>query len=80
MMTNSFEKGLAKLIKIASKCKTAYMCAEALWWMCHRRMISDRLTFDGWNVYHLGIKKEPILHEVWNIARLGSNGEIYYDK
>lgn len=80
MMTKSFKKGLEKLKKVATKCKTAYMCAEALWWMCHRRMISDRLTFDGWNVYHLGLKKVPILHTIWNIARLGSNGEIYYDK
>jgi uncharacterized protein (DUF488 family) len=80
MMTDSFKKGIKELKHIARQCRTAYMCAEAVWWRCHRRMISDRLEFDGWDVYHLGIKKEPIRHTIWDLARLDRHNEIIYDK
>jgi len=80
MSSNSFKNGIASLKKIARHCKTAFMCAEKLWWRCHRRMISDRLVFDGWQVYHLGIKKDPIPHEIWNIARLDESNNIVYDQ
>jgi uncharacterized protein (DUF488 family) len=80
MMTPEFETGLKMLKHIAHKYRVAIMCAEAVWWRCHRRMISDRLEFDGWKVYHLGIKKEPIRHTIWNVARLDKHHEIIYDK
>lgn len=79
MRTNEFTIGLNKLKIIAKKHRTAIMCAEALWYKCHRRMISDRLTYDGWHVYHLGMGK-PIIHKIWEIARLNKNNEIIYDK
>ena len=80
MRTPEFEIGLEKLKKIATKYKTAIMCSEAVYWRCHRRMISDRLTYDGWDVYHLGLGNEPKLHEIWDIARLDKNGQIVYDR
>lgn len=80
MSSDEFKKGIRKLKSIARRCRTAYMCAEALWWSCHRRMISDRLFFDGWDVYHLGIKKEPIEHQSWEIARMTDTGQIIYDQ
>lgn len=80
MMTNDFKIGIRILKRIARKCKTVYMCSEALWWRCHRRMISDRLFYDGWQVYHLGVKKDPIPHIKWNIARLNKHNEIIYDR
>lgn len=78
MLTEEFNKGMKELKKIARKCKTAYMCSESLYWKCHRRMISDKLVFEGWNVYHLGISKNDIKHEPWQIAKL-VNGKIYYN-
>jgi len=33
---------------------TAIMCAEGLWWRCHRRLIADRLVASGWTVCHIG--------------------------
>jgi len=33
-------------------------------------MISDRLEFDKWRVYHLGISKKPVRHQIWDVARL----------
>jgi uncharacterized protein (DUF488 family) len=79
MMTNDFKRGLRELKKIAKMYKTVIMCSEALWWRCHRRMISDRLEYDGWQVYHLGISKEPIRHHIWDISRLNNKREIIYD-
>ena len=80
MMTDDFKYGLSLLKKIARKCTTAFMCAEVLWWQCHRRMISDRLAYDGWQVYHLGIGKEKTRHDIWDIARLNSKNQIIYDQ
>jgi uncharacterized protein (DUF488 family) len=91
METDEFKEGIKQLKRIVKNCRTAgskdpdktvIMCAEVLWWRCHRRMISDWLTLvDHWQVYHLGIKKEPELHTVWNIARLDKkNKMIIYDK
>lgn len=80
MMMDPFKKGLKELKKIARHCRSAMMCAEGVYWRCHRRMVSDRLTFDGWDVYHLGIKKDPIPHAIWDIAREDKNGEIIYDQ
>lgn len=80
MMTDNFKNGLKLLKRIGRKCRTAYMCAEALYYRCHRRMISDRLEYDGWQVYHLGMGNKPIRHTIWEISRLDKNGDIIYDR
>lgn len=80
MMTPPFAKGIQELKHIAKKCKTAFMCSEVLWWRCHRRMIADRLAFDKWNVYHLGLDATPQPHKIWDVARLNSDNQIIYDK
>jgi len=80
MMTKDFKIGLAKLKKVARKCRTAIMCAETLYWQCHRRMISDRLEYDKWKVFHLGITKAPIRHTIWNISRRNQSNQIIYDR
>lgn len=41
------------LMHIATARRTCVMCAEALWWQCHRRLIADDLTARGWTVVHL---------------------------
>ena len=51
--TNEFEDALNKLKAIASVKRTSYMCSEAVWWRCHRAIISDRLKADGWTVMHI---------------------------
>jgi uncharacterized protein (DUF488 family) len=80
MRTAGFTRGLRALKRLATKQTVAIMCAEKLWWRCHRRMISDRLTLDGWVVRHLGAGAgPPVVHEVWPVARLSRNGKIVYD-
>ncbi len=53
MQTGEFEEGLAKLLLVAEKEKTAIMCAEALPWRCHRSLIGDALLVRGVEVRHI---------------------------
>ncbi|AFL82467.1 hypothetical protein Aeqsu_3029 [Aequorivita sublithincola DSM 14238] len=53
METETFQKSLKILEEIASEKNTAIMCAEAVWWSCHRSMISDILKVEGWTVLHI---------------------------
>ena len=85
MCTPDFQHGLEVLESLVDDVKAkengfvAIMCSETLWWRCHRRMISDILVTQGWEVRHLGVQKEPTLHQMWDIARVGDNGELIYD-
>jgi uncharacterized protein (DUF488 family) len=53
METGEFIKGIETLQVIAEKERTAYMCSEAVWWSCHRSMVSDYLKWKGWTVMHI---------------------------
>lgn len=53
MDTADFELGLAELIRTAAGAATAFMCAEGLWWQCHRRLLADRLLVAGHSVRHI---------------------------
>lgn len=78
MSTDGFARGYERLTSLARESRTAFMCAETLWWRCHRRLLSDRLTLDGWRVTHLYApgKSEP--HVLWNVARI-QEGHLVYD-
>jgi uncharacterized protein (DUF488 family) len=54
------------------------MCAEAVWWRCHRRLIADALVVRGWRVEHLGIGESVAVHELTRFAVVGSDGTIPY--
>jgi len=53
METPEFAEALAVLLDIASAKRTAVMCAESLWWQCHRRLIADKLVALGHEVLHI---------------------------
>jgi uncharacterized protein (DUF488 family) len=77
METDAFKDGVKELEKIGIKYFTAYMCSEAVWWRCHRSMISDYLKSKGWKVMHImGIGKETE-HPYTAPARI-VNGELNY--
>jgi uncharacterized protein (DUF488 family) len=78
MSTEEFARGYERLTSLASESRTAFMCAETLWWRCHRRLIADRLAVDGWTVTHLLApgKSEP--HVLWDAARK-ADGHLVYD-
>lgn len=77
METDAFKEGIKELERIALKLRVAYMCSEALWWRCHRSMVSDYLKVNGWKVMHImGIGKETE-HPYTEPARI-VKGELTY--
>lgn len=78
MASAEFASDYVRLDAIARQKRTAFMCAENLWSACHRRMLSDRFSVDGWTVVHLLApgKSEP--HRMWDVARV-EGGRLVYD-
>lgn len=52
-MSEDFHEGLTELRDLGHKRRTAIMCAEAVWWRCHRRIIADYLICAGESVFHI---------------------------
>jgi uncharacterized protein (DUF488 family) len=52
-LTEPFRAGLARLRDLGSERRAAIMCAEAVWWRCHRRIIADYLLAEGEQVFHI---------------------------
>ena len=81
LVSPDFARDYATLRALAEAGPTAFMCSETLWWKCHRRILADRLTADGWEVRHLVTPgKEPEPHKLWDLARVDSNGVLIYDQ
>jgi len=64
MLKGEFQRGIERLIQIAREGKTTIMCAEKLWFRCHRRFISDRLHSLGIEVIHIVNKKKAYRHKI----------------
>jgi len=78
METASFREGIAELEKIALMQRTAIMCAEGVWWRCHRSMISDYLKAEGWQVLHIMSRHKEMVHPFTKAAKV-INGVLRYD-
>jgi uncharacterized protein (DUF488 family) len=52
-MSDEFRCGLARLRQLGHETTAAIMCAEAVWWRCHRRIITDYLITEGETVFHI---------------------------
>jgi uncharacterized protein (DUF488 family) len=52
-LTDDFEAAFGELLELSSERRVAIMCAEAVWWRCHRRIIADYLIERGRDVRHL---------------------------
>lgn len=77
METEAFREGILRLEEIAESRRTAYMCSEAVWWRCHRSMVSDYMKARGWKVLHImGVAKEEE-HPYTAPAHI-INGELTY--
>ena len=79
METGSFKDGIEALEKIALKNRVAYMCSEAVWWRCHRSMVSDYLKLHGWKVMHIMAKDKESEHPYTAPARI-IDGVLNYEK
>lgn len=52
-LSEDFAEGLEELVRIGRERRTAFMCSEAVWWRCHRRIVADYLLAAGEEVFHL---------------------------
>ena len=76
--SEEFKQGIKELLEVARKDRTAVMCAEALWWRCHRSLIADYLKSEGWDVSHISSEKEAEVHPYTSAARI-VKGRLSYE-
>ena len=79
METEEFGKGVKRLVDLVNSAgSTAIMCSEAVWWRCHRSLISDYLKVSGIEVIHIldANKTEP--HPFTSAARI-ADGALSYE-
>ena len=77
MGTAEFTRGLRQLLELASEARTVIMCAEALWWRCHRSMIADALCVRGVEVVHIIDARRESVHPMTSAAHI-VRGELSY--
>jgi len=77
MDTEEFRGGMARLLDVARLRRTAIMCAEAVWWRCHRSLISDYLKAKDVEVTHIMAPGKSQAHPYTSAARI-VNGELSY--
>ena len=77
-LSESFVHGLERLLALGAKRRCALMCAEAVWWRCHRRIIADHLISRGREVFHLmdGAHEQPAKLTPGAVAR--ADGSVVY--
>lgn len=80
METEDFKTAVEELETIALQKTTAYMCAEAVYWRCHRSMVSDYLKAKGWHVIHIFSEKKTEDHRFTSPARIVNDEVCYYDE
>lgn len=79
METEEFAKAAKKLQGLAAEKRVAYMCSEAVWWRCHRALISDYLKIREWKVEHVMGAGRTTEHPYTKPARI-VNGKLSYSK
>jgi uncharacterized protein (DUF488 family) len=77
-LTPGFAAALNDLTAVADEAPTAVMCAEGLWWQCHRRLIADRLLVAGWTVCHIGADGALAEHALPPFAVPQPDGTVLY--
>lgn len=70
METAGYRRARERLAELAAGTRTSLMCAEAVWWQCHRGLICDDFKADGWTVLHLQASGAPKEHPYTGAARL----------
>ena len=77
MATADFADAFELLLQISSRARIALMCAEVLWWRCHRALISDRLRVEGVRVLHIMSPTKIAPHRLTSVARV-VDGRLTY--
>ena len=77
MQTPEFAGVIEELKDLASQKRTVIMCSEAVWWSCHRSMVSDQLKADGWKVLHIMSPDKTTEHPYTKPAKIEEGKLIY---
>lgn len=77
METQAFQTGIERLLELARRKRTAVMCAEAVWWRCHRALIADYLKAAGIGVQHIMEGKNSEIHPYSSAASV-TDGRLSY--
>jgi len=78
MESEEFRKGIEALLKLSEEKRAAIMCAEALWWRCHRSLIADFLKASGIEVIHILDDRHTEEHPYTSAANI-SGGHLSYE-
>lgn len=79
METEDFKQGINELEALATEQKTVFMCSEAVWWRCHRSLVSDYLKVRGWQVWHIMSIAKAQEHPYTSAARI-LDGKLNYSE
>lgn len=79
METTVFKNAMKDLESISKNSRVAYMCSEAVWWSCHRSMISDYLKVKGYRVIHIMGENKSMEHPYTKPAKI-VQGKLVYGK
>jgi uncharacterized protein (DUF488 family) len=77
-LSESFRSGLATLRDLGHVTPCAIMCAEAVWWQCHRRIIADYLIAAGETVFHILGRNRIEPARLTDAAKAGREGSLIY--
>ena len=77
MESEVFRSGVEELLEVAATERTAVMCAEAVWWRCHRSLIADYLKAEGHTVLHI-IDQHKTEEHPFTSAAMIIKGELSY--
>ena len=79
MQTEDFKKAVERLESFALQANTAFMCSEAVWWSCHRSLVSDYLKIRGWQAWHIMDSGKATEHPYTKPTKV-FNGRLYYNE
>ncbi len=77
-MGDDFRQGLSRLRQLGHASPCAIMCAEAVWWRCHRRIIADYLMLSGETVFHILGPGRTERASLTRAAKVGPDGMLTY--
>lgn len=77
MLTDDFQHAMDDLIRLGDQARTAYMCAERMYFQCHRMLVSDWLVAHGHEVWHIDGAGPPKPHKLTAEARMIDGQMIY---
>lgn len=77
METEEFKNGVRELLELSASARVAVMCAEAVWWKCHRSLIADYFKAEGHEVVHIVDAKKTEEHPFTTAARI-VDGKLSY--